>query len=59
MKVFVLVALDYELPDETERLDVYGTIDPLECVRIDWDNDAHAFVEDAPSRVVDVQVRNA
>lgn len=40
----VLTEFDIEIPDGEERLALYGTTDPMECVRIDYESDGAMFI---------------
>lgn len=39
MKGVVTIAVTYELPQEENLEQCYGTTDPMECVQIDANND--------------------
>lgn len=53
----VTLEMVYTLPaDLNEREDMYGTSDPVECVKIDMDNDPLAVISEASwLDVVDVR----
>jgi hypothetical protein len=45
-----------ELPDDDIKQDLYGTVDPAECVQIDFDNDPPLFLLEQADEMEIVEV---